>query len=102
MAILIGVVFAIAMLCSLAISKVGGRLVDEQRAQTLASAVALAATYDPVAAALISDMEGGELESLDDRSTEDGTVTAVVRIGDATVDAMAFDTWFDDTPTLEP
>ena len=102
MAILIGVVFAIAMLCSLSISNVGGRLVDEQRAQTLASAVALAALYDPDSAELITELEGGELESLDDRSTEDGTVTAVVRIGDATADAVAFDTWFDDTPTLEP
>ena len=102
MAIVIGVVFAIAMLCSLAISKVGGRLVDEQRAQTLASAVALAATYDPVAAALISDMAGGELESLDDRRTQDGTTRATVQIGGATAVATAFDTWFDATPTLEP
>jgi len=101
-ATLIGVVFAIAMLCSLAISNVGGRLVEEQRAQTLASAVALAALYDPDSAELITEMAGGELESLDDRSMEDGTVTAVVRIGDATANAMAFDTWFDDTPTLEP
>ena len=102
MAMLIGAVFAIAMLCSLAIAGVGSRLVDEQRAQTLANAIALAALYDPNSAELIAEMAGGKLESLDDRSTEDGTVTAVVRIGDATVDAMAFDTWFDDTPTLEP
>ena len=102
MAILIGVVFAIAMLCSLAISNVGGRLVDEQRAQMLASAVALAALYEPDSAVLIADMAGGELESLDDRRTEDGTTKATVRIGGATADATAFDTWFDATPTLEP
>jgi hypothetical protein len=99
---LIGAVFAIAMLCSLAIADVGSRLVDEQQAQTLANAVALAAIHDPEHAAWITEISGGELESLDDRRTEDGTVTAVVRIGDATTDAMAFDTWFDDTPTLEP
>jgi hypothetical protein len=102
MAILIGVVFAIATLCSLAISNVGGRLVDEQRAQTIANSVALAALYDPDSAASISDMAGGELESLDDRRTEDGTIRAIVRIGGATADATAFDTWFDATPTLEP
>ena len=102
MAILIGVVFAIATLCSLAIGNVGGRLIDEQRAQSLANAAALAAIHDPDTAELLAGMAGGELQSLDDRRTEDGTVTAVVRVGAATTDATAFDTWFDDTPTLEP
>ena len=102
MAILIGVVFAIAVLCSLAISHVGARLVDEQRAHTLASALALAAIYDPDVAKSMAEATGGELESLEDRRTEDGTVEATVRIGAAMSDATAFDTWFDDTPTLEP
>jgi uncharacterized membrane protein len=101
-AILIGVVFAIAVLCSLVISAVGGRLVDEQRAQTLASAVALAAIYEPDMAKPMAVVAGGALESLEDRRTENGTVEAIVRIGAATSDATAFDTWFDDTPTLEP
>lgn len=102
MAMLIGAVFAIAMLCSLAIAGVGSRLVDEQRAQTLANAVALAAIHDPEHAAWITEISGGELESLDDRRAEDGIVKATVRVGAVMTDATAFDTWFDDTPTLEP
>ena len=102
MAILMSALFAIAMLCAATITKVGGHLIDSQRAQQAASAAALAAIYDEQLAEDVASENGGELVLLEDHRVEDGTVTVRVRVGSMVRNAKAFDTWRDASPTLEP
>lgn len=102
MAILMSAVFAIAMLCAATIAKVGAHLIDQQRAQHAANAVALGAIYDEDLVDILASRNGGEMVELDDHRAEDGTVNTLVRVGRVTQSAKAFDTWHDTTPTLEP
>jgi hypothetical protein len=102
MAILMSAVFAVAMLCAATITKVGGHLIDLQRAQHAANAVALGAIYDEHVADILAPRNGGVLVKLDDHREKDGTVSTLVRVGRVTRSATAFDTWHDTTPTLEP
>jgi hypothetical protein len=102
MAILMSAVFAIAMLCVATITKVGGHLIDLQRAQHTANAVALVAIYDKQFVDSLASQNGGELVELDDNLEISGTFSALVCVGRATRSATAFDTWHDTTPTLEP
>ena len=102
MAILMSTVFAMAMLCSATIIKIGTLLIDVQRAQHAANAAALAAIYDEQLADDLASRNGGQLLELEDHRETDGTVRTFVRIGRITRSAAAFDTWRDTTPTLEP
>lgn len=102
MAILMSAVCAVAVLCAATITKVGGHLIDSQRAQQAASAAALAAIYDEQLAEDVASENGGELVLLEDHRVEDGTVTVRVRVGSMVRNAKAFDTWRDASPTLEP
>jgi hypothetical protein len=102
MAILMSAVLAIAMVCAATITKVGGHLIDQQRAQHAANAVALGAIYDEHVVDILATRNGGVLVKLDDHRENDGTVNTVVRVGRVTRNARAFDTWHDTTPTLEP
>lgn len=95
-------VFALAMLCAATITRVGGYLIDLQRAQHAANAVALAAIYDTQVADVLARQNGGELVELDEHQNDDGTVSTLVRVGVFTRGAKAFDTWHDTSPTLEP
>jgi hypothetical protein len=97
-----GTVLALAMLCSAAITKIGGQLVDAQRAQHAANTAALAAIYDEALADDLASRNGGELLEIEDHREIDGTVNTLARVGGATRSATAFDTWRDTTPTLEP
>ena len=102
MAILMSAVFAIAILCAATITKVGGHLVDSQRAQHAANAAVLAAIYDEQVADNVASENGGGIMSLEDHRDVDGTVTVRVRVGSMVRNAKAFDTWRDTSPTLEP
>ena len=102
MAILMSAVLAVAVLCAAFITKVGGHLIDLQRAQHAASAAALAAVYDAQLAEILASRNGGALLELEDQRNEDGTVSTLVRVGRFTRSAQAFDTWHDTTSTLEP
>lgn len=102
MAILMSAVFAVAVLCAATITKVGGHLIDSQRAQQAASAVALAGIYDEQLADDVASENGVELVLLEDQRDVDGTVTVRVRVGSMVRSAKAFDTWHDASPTLEP
>ena len=95
-------IFAMAMLCSATITKIGGHLIDVQRAQLAANAAALAAIYDEQVVDDLASRNGGELLALEDHRETDGTVNTFVRIGRITRSATAFDTWRDTSPTLEP
>ena len=63
---------------------------------------ALGGIFDIDSAESIAIANGAELTELDDQRLTDGTIEVVVSMGDATSAAVAFDTWFDATPTLEP
>ena len=102
MAILMSAVFAIAMLCAATITKVGGHLIDSQRAQQAANAAALAAIYDEQVADNVASENGSEIMLLEDHRDVDGTVTVRVRVGSMVHNAKAFDTWHDTSSTLEP
>ena len=95
-------VFAVAMLCAATITKVGGYLIDSQRAQHAANAAALAAIYDVRVADDLARRNGGELVELEDHREIDGTVSTLVLTGRIKCSATAFDTWRDTTSTLKP
>ena len=92
----------VSLMCAATIARVGGQLIVHERARLAADCTALSGIYDIDSAAVIAVANGAALIELEDKRLMDGTIEAVVSIGDATSLAMAFDSWYDTTPTLEP
>jgi hypothetical protein len=101
-AFLIVAVSVVGVMCATGVSRVGGELIVQERARLAADCAALGGISDIDSAEPIAIANGAELTELDDQRLTDGTVEVVVSMGDATSTAVAFDTWFDITPTLEP
>ena len=95
-------VSVVGVMCATGLSRVGDELIVHERARLAADCTALGGISDIDSAELIASANGAELIELDDQRLTDGTIEVVVSIGDATSAAVAFDTWFDITPTLEP
>ena len=92
----------VGVMCASAIARVGSELIVHERARLAADCTALSGIYDIDSVEVIATANGAELIEFDDQRLIDGTVEVAVSIGDAKSAAMAFDTWFDITPTLEP
>jgi NADH:ubiquinone oxidoreductase subunit 4 (subunit M) len=89
MVVMIAAVLFVTM--SAALMVVGGRMIDRTRAQTAADAAALASLQGGRSAALAL-VERYDAELVAYSSTSDqGSVTVVVRLGDATASAAATD-----------
>lgn len=92
----------VGVMCAMAVAQVGGELIIHERARLAADCTALGGVYDIYLAEVIAVANGATLIELDDQRLMDGTIEAVVSIGDARSSATAFDTWHDTTPTLDP
>ena len=85
-------VSTVGLMCATTIARVGGQLIVHERARLAAECTALGGIHDIDLMGVIAADNGATLIEVTDQRHADGTIEAVVRMGDANGTATAFDT----------